>query len=91
MSALKAVAYIKSKFWNKTLCKKWFQTIKINLLWVWLVINTQKSLLNTIAEIVFYSLFFNIIGKLPLCPDCVVSHAKHDFVFADESAALEVK
>jgi len=26
-----------------------------------------------------------------LCPICVVDHAKHDFIFADESAAFEVK
>jgi len=29
--------------------------------------------------------------KVALCPECVVSHAKHDFVFADENAAIEVK
>jgi hypothetical protein len=26
-----------------------------------------------------------------LCPECVVDHAKHDFIFADESASFEVK
>lgn len=26
-----------------------------------------------------------------LCPECVVAHAKHDFIFADETAAFEVK
>ena len=26
-----------------------------------------------------------------LCPMCVVEHAKHDFIFADDSAAFEVK
>ena len=26
-----------------------------------------------------------------LCPNCVVDHSKHDFIFADESAAFEVK
>ena len=26
-----------------------------------------------------------------LCPECVVFHAKHDFVFADEGAAFEIK
>ena len=26
-----------------------------------------------------------------LCPNCVVDHAKHDFIFADETAAFEVK
>jgi len=26
-----------------------------------------------------------------LCPECVVDHAKHDFIFADASAAFEVK
>lgn len=29
--------------------------------------------------------------KVGLCPECVVYHAKHDFVFADEGAAFEVK
>lgn len=29
--------------------------------------------------------------KIALCPDCVVEHKKHDFVFADSTAALEVK
>ena len=29
--------------------------------------------------------------KVALCPECVVNHAKHDFVFADENAANEVK
>lgn len=55
------------------------------------MISIKKSSLNTIAEIVINLLFLHFIGKLPLCPDCVVSHAKHDFIFADESAALEVK
>jgi len=26
-----------------------------------------------------------------VCPECVVDHAKHDFIFADASAAFEVK
>ena len=26
-----------------------------------------------------------------LCPECVVDHAKHDFIFADGSASFEVK
>ena len=26
-----------------------------------------------------------------LCPECVVDHSKHDFIFADDSAAFEVK
>lgn len=26
-----------------------------------------------------------------VCPECVVDHAKHDFIFADGSAAFEVK
>jgi len=25
------------------------------------------------------------------CPECIVDHAKHDFIFADTSAAFEVK
>lgn len=29
--------------------------------------------------------------RVGLCPECVVHHAKHDFVFADEGAAFEVK
>jgi hypothetical protein len=29
--------------------------------------------------------------RVGLCPECVVFHAKHDFVFADEGAAFEVK
>ena len=29
--------------------------------------------------------------KVGICPECVVLHAKHDFIFADETAAQEIK
>ena len=29
--------------------------------------------------------------KVGLCAECIVHHAKHDFIFADEDAAKEVK
>lgn len=29
--------------------------------------------------------------KLGLCPECIVHHARHDFIFADEDAGNEVK
>jgi hypothetical protein len=29
--------------------------------------------------------------RVGVCPECIVIHSKHDFVFADEGAAFEVK
>lgn len=29
--------------------------------------------------------------QMGLCPECIVHHARHDFVFADEEAANQVK
>ena len=29
--------------------------------------------------------------KIGCCPECVVQHSKHDFMFADQGAAFEVK
>ena len=26
-----------------------------------------------------------------LCPDCIIEHSKHDFIAANELAALEIK
>ena len=35
--------------------------------------------------------YYCITDQQGLCPECIVHHARHDFIFADEEAAAKVK